>query len=206
MRVLIVTVLLLLAGYFLYKPIRKYANILYVISLVIGIASVLLADKVAVTEMLIQAYVGTAFLYIVMITGIFKKKSKMSKRFMSIRKEYSILGIISLLPHVYVYIFDFFDDLTNLGDWLGVIAFIIMLPLFVTSFNFVRKKYTYAAWKKIQRWAYLAYALIYIHIVFSSAKGDLVIYSLLFVPYFIIKIIKEYGIWKNKKAKIKANA
>ncbi len=201
MRVLIVTGWLLLAGYFFYKPIRKYANVFYVLSLVVGVASVLLMDSVEVTEMLIQAYVGTAFLYIVMITGIFKKKSKMSKRFMSIRKEYSILGFLALLPHVYVYIFDLFEDLTNIGDWIGVIAFLIMVPLFITSFTSIRKKYSYAVWKKIQRWAYLVYAMIYVHILFTAATGDLVIYSVLFIPYFIIKVIIEYQTYKTKQTK-----
>ena len=201
MKVLIVTVLLLLIGYFFYKPIRKYGNILYVLALLVGIASVILMDEVKITEMLIQAFVGTAFLYIVMITGVFKKKSKLSKRFMSIRKEYSILGFIALLPHVYVYIFDFFKDLTNIGDWIGIIAFLIMLPLFITSFTTIRKRYTYAAWKKLQRWAYLAYAMIYVHILFTAATADLILYSVLFIPYFILKLIKEYKIVKNKKEK-----
>jgi len=204
MKVLIVAVLLFVLGYFFYKPIRKHSNILYILSLIVGIASVLLMDKVKITEMLIEAFVGTAFLYIVMITGVFKKKSKLSKRFMSIRKEYSILGIIALLPHVYVYIFDFFEDLSNIGDWIGLLAFLIMLPLFITSFTVIRKKYTYAAWKKLQRWAYLAYAMIYVHILFTAEIRDLILYSLLFIPYFVLKLIKEYQVYKNKKEKANA--
>ncbi len=203
MRVLIVTVLLLFVGYFLYKPIHKSANVLYGISLVIGIASVLLMDKVKITEMLTHGIVGTAALYIVMITGVFKKKSELRKRFMAIRKEYSILGVILLLPHVYIYLLEFFSDLTNLDDWFGIVAFLIMIPLFITSFTTIRKKYTYSAWKKIQRWAYLAYALIYLHLLFSAEIRDLIVYSFLFVPYFIIKLINEYQGLKTKK--IKAN-
>ncbi len=104
---------------------------------------------------------------------------------------------------MYIYLLEFFSDLTNLDDWFGIVAFLIMIPLFITSFTTIRKKYTYSAWKKIQRWAYLAYALIYLHLLFSAEIRDLIVYSFLFVPYFIIKLINEYQGLKTKK--IKAN-
>lgn len=41
----------------------------------------------------------------------------------------------------------------------------IMLPLFITSFQRVRRKMTPKAWKKLQRWACLFYALLCCHIL-----------------------------------------
>ena len=201
MQVLIVGAALLAAAIFLGKGIRKYSVILYVLALVVSIASFFLLDQVKIMEMFVHGFVGLALLYIVMIAGALKKKSYLSKKLMTIRKEYSILGFIFLLPHATTYVLELFGDFTQLEHWIGLVAFIIMIPLFYTSFSVIRKKYKFPAWKKLHRWSYLAYSLIFVHLIFVAEDRNLIFYIIIFVPYIILKLLKEYRIYKDKKKK-----
>ncbi len=201
MKVAIFAVLLAVLGYFFGKGIRKHSLIINIISVLLGIVSILLMDKVPMMDLFIQGILGSSFLFIVMFTGALKKKSKLSKKFMTIRKEYSILGFIFLLPHIVIYVIDLVGDLTYIESWLGLIAFIIMIPLFVTSFSKFRKKYKFAEWKKLHRWSYLAYTLILVHVVLVAELRDAIAYIVIFTPYLVMKLIKEYKIYKAKKEK-----
>jgi len=202
MQLLIIGAALTVAGIFLGKGIRKYSVTLYILALVLSIASFFLLDKVKVMEMFVHGFVGLTFLYIVMITGVLKKKSYLSKKFISIRKEYSILGFIFLLPHATTYILELFGDFTQIDHLIGLIAFIIMIPLFYTSFSIIRKKYKFPAWKKLHRWSYLAYILIFVHLLLVAEGRNLIIYIIIFIPYLGLKSWNEYKVIKNKKEKV----
>jgi len=201
MQVLIIGTISTLLAIFFGKGIRKHSVILYVVALVLGTAAFFIGDKIKVTEMFLDGLIGFALLYIIMITGALKKKSTLSKKLMTVRKEYSILGFILLLPHTANYLVDWLNDLTNLGHLSGLVGFIIMIPLFYTSFTVIRKKYKYPVWKKLHRWSYLAYSLILVHLILVAEGRDLVIYIILFTPYIIMKLLKEYKIYNNKKQK-----
>ena len=204
MNVAIVSTILVVLGYFFGKKIRKYDTVLYVLAVVVSIASFFLVDKIKVMEMFIHGYVGLAFLYIVMLTGALKKKSTLSKKFMGIRKEYSILGFIFILPHATTYVIELFSDFTQLEYWIGIIAFVIMIPLFITSFSKIRKLYKFPAWKKLHRWSYLAYTLIFVHVILVADTRDMIAYIVIFTPYLVLKLIKEYKIYSVKKEKVNA--
>lgn len=207
MQLLIIGAGLLAAAIFLGKGIRKHSVILYVLALVLSVASFFLLDKVKLMEMFVHGFVGLTFLYIVMIAGALKKKSYLSIKLASIRKEYSILGFIFLLPHATTYVIELFGDFTQLDHLIGLAAFTVMIPLFYTSFSVIRKKYKFPAWKKLHRWSYLAYALIFVHLMFVAEDRNLIFYIIIFVPYLGMKLWKEYQIYRNKKVKLeKANA
>ena len=67
---------------------------------------------------------------------------------------------------------------------VGIIAFLVMIPLFITSFKKIRIKMKYPEWKKLQRFAYLFYLLVYIKLF------ELIVYTIVFGAYFILKLIK----------------
>lgn len=205
MKVAIFAVILAVLGYFFGKEIRKNSFVINIVAVVIGVISILLMDKIPMMDVFIQGILGSSFLFIVMFTGAFKKKSTLSKKFMTIRKEYSILGFIFLLPHLVIYVIDLLGDLNYIESWIGLIAFIIMIPLFITSFSRFRKKYKFPVWKKLHRWSYLAYALILVHVVLIAELQDAIVYVVIFTPYFVMKLMKEYKIYNEKKAKAKAN-
>ena len=204
MKVILVTIMLTVLGYFFGKGIRKYSVALYIGATVISIASFFLVDKIKIMEMFLNGYVGLSFLFIIMFTGALKKKSILNKKFVSIRKEYSILGFIFIMPHALNYIIELFSDFSQIEYWIGILAFVVMIPLFITSFSKIRSLYKYPAWKKLHRWSYLAYTLIFVHLILVADIRDMIAYIILFVPYLILKLIKEYNIYKAKK--VKANA
>ena len=146
-----------------------------------------------------QGYLGLSFLYLVMFAGALGKGNKIRKKLMAVRREYSIIGFILLTSHALKYLIEFLTGDIRF-EWLGVIPYVIMLPLFITSFMFIRKKFSFQLWRKIQRFAYLAYILIFVHLILVADMPNLLVYIVLFVPYFVLKVIKEIKLYKvNKK-------
>ena len=76
---------------------------------------------------------------------------------------------------------------------LSIIMILIMLPLCITSFKSVRKKMKGVTWKKLQRLAYVFYALIYAHVLVLlipmvkhgniSVVTIIIAYSFIFILY-----------------------
>lgn len=206
------------------KGIKKHSKIFY--SIATAIASITMIYEIyrLISDTKMQGFIGElekafmkgnvsiAFFLLVMFAGALNPKWKLTKKLLSIRAESAILGCILLLPHGIMYLVRFVNKIlvhkpiTTLYIVyliVGLIAFIIMIPLFITSFKNIRSKMSYADWKKVQRWAYPFYFLVYVHIVLALLNDDeidiikLSIYTVLFLGYFLIKIIKNYKL-KNK--------
>ncbi|MBN2299973.1 MAG: hypothetical protein JXC31_02170 [Acholeplasmataceae bacterium] len=187
-------ILIGLAGYFLSDKIEKYKYLQYGVFTIIGVLSVIFRN-VSVSIPINQGFLGFAFFYVVMITGIFNRESQIYKHLYSVRSIYSIIGFIILTPHA---IFYFIDKFVNNGlfDIIGLLAYLVMIPLFITSFKKVDNPEIMFKWKKLQRFAYLAYLLIFIHLVLVSIMPNTLIYIVLFTPYFLYK---PYHFFKHEK-------
>ncbi len=165
------------------KFIHKYHYPIYIIS---GIIALVLSGQEA--NIVTLGYVPLSFMIIVMYTGVFQR-GFIKKRLMTVRAENAIIGIIFLLPHAIGFL-EFYLESSNLFDsfvpLLGLCAFILSIPLFITSFKFIRKKFNYLQWKSIHRLAYAFYLLLFAHLAFIN-NDRLVFYILLFGMYFILK-------------------
>ena len=190
-------IILLVLAIYLGKSIRKHNLKLYIGATILSIVVFILRYKAPVTEPFNQGYLGLAFLYLVMITGALKNKSNLNKKLVSVRREYSIIGFIFITPHGLKYLIEFLNGVRAF-EWLGVIPYVIMIPLFITSFMVIRKKFTFSTWKKLQRFAYIAYNLIFVHLIIVAEMPNLAVYIVLFTPYIILKLKKEYMIYKTK--------
>jgi DMSO/TMAO reductase YedYZ heme-binding membrane subunit len=174
---------------------------------------------------IVRGGMSTAMFALVMYVGALPKKFPIYRQLYIIRSELSILGCILALAHVVYYGMYYFPHLfTEPGELappyvaasvmsLALVA--IGLPLGITSIKKVRRKMGAIKWKKLQRWAYPFYALLYIHIMTvmgtalyhdihntyertaavnaSQTRGDMITiaaYTLVFVPYFILRIRK----------------
>ena len=174
------------------------------ISLFTGIAILstiaFLIPDMPIFKPFIQGYLGFAFLYVVMMTGALPKKSKIRIKLMQVRKEYSILGFIAITPHALNYLWQYIEGSIALPIY-GVIAYVIMIPLFITSFSLIRKMFKFKTWKNIQRFAYIVYVLIIIHLLVNSTtieKINIILYVVLFIIYFIMKSIYVFSLYKKK--------
>ncbi len=201
MKVVLVAVVFTVLGFYFGKEIRKHSALLYILAVIVSIGSFFFVDQIKIMEMFVHGYVGLGFLFIIMFTGALKKKSILSKKLVSIRKEYSILGFIFIIPHATNYVIELFSDFTQIEYWIGIIAFAIMIPLFVTSFSKFRNLFKYPAWKKLHRWSYLAYILIFIHIILVAELRGVIVYTVIFTPYLVMKLLKEHKLYIAKKEK-----
>jgi DMSO/TMAO reductase YedYZ heme-binding membrane subunit len=131
-------------------------------------------------------------LIIIMFVGALPARNPSVKRLLSIRKELSIISGFPILVHVWVRIrniggsFEFFagpdaymathtragsllgSSLTHSAYLLGVLMAILFLVLWITSFDAVHKRLGAVKWKKVQRWSYVLYAMLFLHSVLLS--------------------------------------
>lgn len=81
----------------------------------------------------------------------------------------------------------------------------IMLPLFVTSFPSVRRRMQPMRWKRLQRWAYLFYGGIYLHVaslyIFDLKRKSIEFasYTLIWGLYAILRIGKALKSCRKKQ-------
>lgn len=186
-------------AFFQGKFIRKHNVVLYILFTILSIGSFITRYKIPFTEPFNQGYIGLSFLYIVMMAGALNDSSSLRKKLMGVRREYSIIGFILITPHGLKYLIEFLQGDIRF-EWLGVIPYVIMIPLFITSFMIIRKRFTFQTWKNIQKFAYLVYILIFIHLIIVAEIPNLAVYIVLFVPYIILKLVKEFKRYKLKNS------
>ena len=196
----LVTIISIIALFF-YKPIHKYKFIIYIISLIIALS--LHEDGNYIT----YGYTGLSFFIVVMYSGVLDK-STLRKRLFQVRAEYAVIGTIFIFPHMLGYIEFLLEDLRisdiTLNYILGLLTIFVIIPLFATSFQFIRKKMGYKLWKKLHQYAYLFYLLVGLHLITINNERQ-ILYMILFGSYGFLKlimIIKE-NYQKRKKLKLK---
>ncbi|MBD7910738.1 MULTISPECIES: ferric reductase-like transmembrane domain-containing protein [Clostridium] len=228
MSLIIVTTLAL----FLTASIKKNSYIYYSIATVIAIITatyeilriasganlggfILSLEKVS-----IRGLISIAFFILVMFAGALNPKWKITRKLLGIRAELAIIGSILMLPHGIIYFTRFillklpkmFSEGTFSVLYLeyivvGIIGFIIMIPLFITSIKKIRRRMKAVKWKRLQRWAYAFYFLAYLHIVlilFNDKELDylrLITYTAIFGSYTVLRLFKYE---KMRQAKLLA--
>ena len=232
MLFLFALVFALFTAFLLDRPLKKHPLAFYLTAAVLTVISVAVKQSdMAVSNSFVRDYLlamftrgalGAAFWAIVMWAGALPNGTAAIKKLMPIRGELSITAAILTLSHVTAYgiqyISDIIRDRTGSGDALRdfvitsvvcLVMVLIMLPLTVMSFKIVRKKMNAKTWKKIQRSAYVFYALIFVHIIVlflpKAQKGrdgyflSVLVYSAVFTGYAAMRIRKAY-IAKRKPA------
>ncbi|MDS0526454.1 ferric reductase-like transmembrane domain-containing protein [Clostridium sp. SHJSY1] len=226
---LIVTILSLIFT----TNIKKHAYAYYAVAAIIAISTsiyeilrmtsnlklggfILTLEKVS-----IKGIIAISFFILVMYAGALIPKWKVARKLLTIRAELAILGSIFMLPHGIIYFARFIilklpkilSEGTASALYLGYIAvgiigFLLMIPLFITSIKKVRRKMNPVKWKKLQRWAYAFYFLAYLHIILILFNGKnldwtrLSVYTLIFGLYTILRLFKYK---KRKQPKLAIN-
>lgn len=213
--------------------IKKHSKLCYIIAtiistlLVIGVYTGAIAKLPSSFSNTILPYFtkstfATALFVIVMYTGAFKNGSPLIKFLMPIRAELSIIASILTLAHNISFGKNHFVQLfTNpssmapnmlIAAIISLILIAIMVPLMITSFPSIRKKMGAKKWKKLQKSAYIFYALIYAHVMLimvpvakkgvSSYVLNVLVYSIVFLTYGAMRVRKEYVKKGYTKAKV----
>ncbi|MDR2814523.1 MAG: ferric reductase-like transmembrane domain-containing protein [Prevotellaceae bacterium] len=132
---------------------------------------------------------GFPLLVIIMYVGALSPKNPYVKRLLGIRKELSILSGFPVLTHSLIRVthnfpnaLKFFTDnegymasgrvasalgagVSSFSLTLGVLMLALFVPLWLTSFDSVRRRMGSVRWKKLQRWSYVLYAMLFIHAI-----------------------------------------
>ena len=220
----LIIILVIVAG----EMLRKRPLPFYVGAILLTLISVFATwNKLGILQAVFKplsggAIVGAIFV-IVMFAGAFPPGGFGARTFMPVRAQLSIIGCIAAIGHGLSlgknYVLRIvgsiigrsgevsYDFITTASLIISAALLLVMLPLFVTSFKFIRKKMNGKTWKKLQRFAYLFYGLMFIHILafeipkaMRGVKGyavNVFAYSLVFLCYLFCRILRQ--VYRNKK-------
>lgn len=192
--VLLTALISVILALLLYKQIHEYKVILY---LFFGLLGLVVHES---GNIITLGYVPFGLFLVVMFTGVLNK-GLIRKRLARVRAEYAIIGFILLLPHaigyIEIYLDEIFPTLASVSQIIGVIAFLIMIPLTVTSFQSIRKKFTYKQWKSLHQAAYFAYLGVFIHLLLLNNERFFY-YLAITIVYIVLKIPDIYKQLKKR--------
>lgn len=214
------------------KPLKKYSFAFYLTAVLISAAvSVFNFRNVPafvnnyIIALFSRGALATGLWAVVMWTGAFANGSKPKKALMPIRGELSILAALLTLGHnigfgrtYFVRMFTAPSSMNGQQLVAGIISIImlaIMLPLTVISFPKIRRKMKPKLWKRIQRAAYVFYALIYVHVMTLSLPSAIAgrsgylltvaAYSFVFIGYAAFRIRNFIIVKRKPKTRKKLN-
>lgn len=228
MLFLLALLLAVLFSFVCRKALKKHAVLFYIAAAAVSVA-VAVWDFHGVPAPMQNYVIGlfsrgafaTGLWCVVMWIGALPNGSAMMKALMPVRGELSIFAAILTLGHNFgfgkTYFVRMFTNPSSMkptqltAGILSLVMLAIMIPLTILSIPSVRKKMTAKRWKKIQRTAYLFYALIYLHVMIlflpSAQNGkvlyqvSVIVYSLVFLGYAACRIRKAIIRKKPEKKK-----
>lgn len=213
LMVLAVTVAACLA---LRTPLHKWPVAFYVLAVAADVAYVIgvegLLPRVVMgplTLLMGKCVLSLALFVVVMYIGVFAKGSKVHQWLKPVRSELSIIACILACGHMEVYLGSYAP---RLGGTLGVnvvsalvvalALLVLLLVLGVTSFAFVKRRMRTDSWKRLQRWAYVFFGLVYVHLMLmlapaasqggEAAVASVVVYTVIFGAYAVLRVRRAF--------------
>lgn len=201
------------------NPLKRFPLIFYALALILGCLPFLTfwMSVPRVFQMLVllplqRCYLAFALFTVVMFIGVFSDESRIKAYFMPIRAELSIMACLLALPHIVRNIVTyvpklFWDSLgvtvpMTLSVALAMLLTVLLLVLGVTSFRAIKERMHTATWKKVQRFAYVFFVLIFVHLGLMlvpsalsggvDARQNLIIYGVIFVLYGVLRLRKAF--------------
>lgn len=165
--------------------------------------------RVFMFDQLQEAILPLALFCVVMFIGCLPRTSKIAQQLRQIRGELSIVACILCVAHMVLYLMSYAPKLSGGGVnsnvlvsfAVAVVLLVLFLVLGVTSFNFVKRRMSAVAWKRVQRLAYPFFGLVYVHLLLmllpaalrggEAALVNVSIYTVLFVGY---------ALWRTQRA------
>ena len=181
------------------KEIHQSNKLFYSIAIVVAIFTTSHIPNVVNT-----GYVPIAFFIVVLFSGLLEKNS-IRKRLFTVRAELAIIGSILMFPHAYGYLEYYLGDLQGstltISFVLGLSAYVLMIPLTITSFQKIRRKMGYKTWKALHKTAYIFFFLVGLHVILIANENQL-LYTILFTFYFSMRFIAMVQVKHAKQKKL----
>lgn len=209
--VLIVTTALV---WLLRKPIKRFPVLFYALTILLNVAYIATLyvtlpelARISIFLLMQKCTLALALFAIVMYIGVFSKDSKISHELRPIRSELSIMACFLAIGHMVVYLTAFLPRVMAGVGLAGnfrvffvtaVLLLVLLLVLGVTSFQFVKRAMSAQSWIKLQKWAYVFFGLIYVHLVSillpaalnggATAMVSIGVYTVLFGAYAVLRV------------------
>ncbi len=182
-------------GYYFNKFIIKHEKGMYIVALAFTVLSLFYLDS-EYLWVIKDGFIGLSMFIVVMYTGGFKRNSIVNKRLRSVRKIFSIMGFILIIPHGVIYLVDVLSGELEPSKvvLLGLITVAVMFPIFVISFKFIKKKMNIKKWTHYQKYSYIAYFTLFLHLVLIN-NANALLYLGIFGLYFALKL--KYYLFLN---------
>ncbi len=216
MRFLIILVVLLALAIIFRKQIKQHPivfygicvafNVLIIANYTIGLPTFM---REILSVLMRRGGLATALFVIVMWLGATARTSKISRWLRPIRAELSIMACILILTHVVMYLLAYVPIITAgrmpkenvfASFIIAIVLLVLLLALGATSFRFVKRHVRARDWKKLHRFAYAFYALVYVHLAVmlvpatlrgsAVATENMIVYTLIFGIYAIARIYR----------------
>lgn len=201
---------------FLEKPLKKHSMVFYCIAVLFAAAGYLVQTRVQydmvrriLTDYLLSGVLPAALFVLVMYTSVLPKKTRLFSCLMAVRGEMAILASILCIAHIAYFGHTAAhkggaaQDISVTHRIVMITALLLVLlliPLTVTSFRKIRLKMNAKRWKKLQKWSYLFYGLLYMHVAAALYTGsvsgsrsrlfDLICYTAVFGTYTVLRFYK----------------
>ncbi|MDR1183262.1 MAG: hypothetical protein LBK67_00515 [Coriobacteriales bacterium] len=216
MAFLITLAITLTLAFLLRKPLKRVPLAFYALALVACVASLWLFALPATERPILlnglyfimrRGYIALSLFTLVMFIGVFDESSLIRRALNPTRAEYSIIAAILIIGHFVPYLAGYLQQLMSPFPLRGSIAvsltlscalLLLLTVLTVTSFNIVKQHMPPRAWRRLQRLSYLFFLLVYAHLsgflLPAALQGSpialtsIIIYSLIFVSYTILRI------------------
>lgn len=228
MTFLAVFLVTLAACFVLRNLLRTYPVAFYLLAITADVAFIAGMNGLLPRELWVmllvpvqKCYVALALFAIVMLIGVLPRAGKVSGWLRPVRAELSILACLLAAGHMAVYLASYVPRLgrglvtgslnSNVVASLGV-AFLLLalvVVLGVTSFQFVKHCMKSNTWKRLQRFSYLFFALVYAHLIMMlgpsallgrpSAVESAVVYTVLFGLYAVLRVAKGLYDWRRER-------
>lgn len=216
MPFLIVLIVAAAASVLLRHPLHKAPVAFYILAVALDAAYIVgiegLLPRVVMgplTLLMGKCVLSLALFVVVMYIGVFAKGSKAHQWLKPVRSELSIIACILACGHMAVYLASYAPRLgTAMGvNVLSALAvavalLVLLLVLGVTSFGFVKKRMRTESWKRLQRWAYVFFGLVYVHLMLmlvpaasrggEAAVTSVAVYTVVFGAYAVLRVRRAF--------------
>lgn len=156
-----------------------------------------------------KCMLSLALFVVVMYVGVFAKGSRAHQWLRPVRSELSIIACILACGHMAVYLASYAPRLgTAMGSnvvgalVVAVALLMLLLVLGVTSLGFVKRHMRTESWKRLQRWAYVFFGLVYVHLMLmlapaasrggEAAVASVAAYTVVFGAYAVLRVRRAF--------------
>jgi len=135
--------------------------------------------------------------------GLMFPEGRVAKWLIRNRRFFGLAAFAYTLLHTIFYVLEYpmtalLHEVSQFSILTGWIAFFIFIPLAMTSTDAAVKRMG-PAWKKLQRWVYLAAVMAFVHWALLGLQGEHASMGGALFHFVPVMVLQIYRVWKQGK-------